>query len=247
MSILKKNVENLYNQLRIPNIRKKVLLLLFISSIICIFIAAIIINYISLPPESGDLRYTWVYYLFLPIPITSLIFGLNSKIIGYSCKKNIIGGYICISFLLLLGSLRFIFLNYRQYDYRLIQDLGDEITFKFPSGKIVTNVTDYSVIHSSKIHSYSLAYFYNSNELTVFEEELAKSIKWTDINNSAMKEIEPIMTKNREGNYYLIYIKELKAFNELPEKNGVYDAYYLIYNTYDNKLQIYDYTFNYSS
>ena len=243
MDFLRKIYFRIHGLMRETNIRKKILLFLFIASIAVIFLAATIIEKMSL--GSGDLRYTWIYYLFLPVPIASLSLGLKYKTIGYSCKKNIVGGYICITILLVFGSYKYIFGNYRQYDYKLIYDIGNELLFEFPEGDIVTNTTNFNIDFYSEINSYSLVYFNESDELKIFENEVQKSNKWTNVNTSQMRSIEPISIDGTKGNYYLIYIKELKIFNELPKQTGEYNAYYLVYNIDENKLRIYDYSFNY--
>lgn len=243
MDFLRKIYFRIHGLMRETNIRKKILLFLFIASIAVIFLAATIIEKMSL--GSGDLRYTWIYYLFLPVPIASLSLGLKYKTIGYSCKKNIVGGYICIAILVFFGSYKYIFGNYRQYDYELIKKLGYEISIDFPNGEIVTNTTNFSVDSYSEISSYSLIYFKEITEIEKFEETIKESKKWSAINTSQLRSIEPIYIDDDDGNYYLIYIKELDTFNQLPMQSGIYTAYYLVYNKNENKLRVYDYSFEY--
>ena len=50
----------------------------------------------------------WVFFLFLPLPVSSVIFGYYLKKNGYFYKKNVIIGYIMAIFLCLYGAFSFL-------------------------------------------------------------------------------------------------------------------------------------------
>lgn len=46
----------------------------------------------------------WVFWCWLPIPISSIVLGIKYKNLGYKCTKNIIIGFVIGLFLLVYGS-----------------------------------------------------------------------------------------------------------------------------------------------
>lgn len=101
-----------YNKCRIKktniNIDKnknRILILVFWCNILCIPFAYIVTIIVSSYYNLYDLiRYFWIWWLFVPIPITSIILGFKYDVLGYKCKKNIIFGFIILILLLLVGS-----------------------------------------------------------------------------------------------------------------------------------------------
>ena len=51
----------------------------------------------------------WVFFLFLPVPIASIVFGFYLKKKGYKYKKNVVVGIIMAALLCIYGSFNFIF------------------------------------------------------------------------------------------------------------------------------------------
>ncbi len=50
----------------------------------------------------------WIFWLFLPIPVASVIYGFYLKSKGYKYRKNVIAGFIIAALLLIYGSFSFI-------------------------------------------------------------------------------------------------------------------------------------------
>ena len=78
------------------------------ASVFSVFVALILVGAVS----GGDHLYAenmWLFFLFTPIPISSVVFGFVLKSKGYKYKKNIIAGIIMTFFLCIYGSFVFMF------------------------------------------------------------------------------------------------------------------------------------------
>lgn len=83
-------------------------IILFVASLMSIFGALFLVNMVS-TLNGLLLENVWLFYTITPIPITSIIFGFVARSKGYSCKKNIIAGFIMTALLCIYGSFVFIF------------------------------------------------------------------------------------------------------------------------------------------
>lgn len=92
----------------IPSKWKVISNLLFIASLLSIFVALTLVGELS---EANGLfvENMWIYFLITPIPIASIVFGFILKSKGYKYKKNIISGIIMFVLLCMFGSFVFIF------------------------------------------------------------------------------------------------------------------------------------------
>ena len=85
--------------------------LLFILTIACLWLAQIVTYKISMAViHTYDMvRFSWIDWCFLPIPITSVVLGYKYQDAGFKCKKNIIAGYIIGFILAIFGCYWLIF------------------------------------------------------------------------------------------------------------------------------------------
>lgn len=92
----------------VPSKWKVISNLLFIASLLSIFVALTLVGELS---EANGLfvENMWIYFLITPIPIASIVFGFILKSKGYKYKKNIISGIIMFVLLCMFGSFVFIF------------------------------------------------------------------------------------------------------------------------------------------
>ncbi|MBQ7935547.1 MAG: hypothetical protein IJ333_04285 [Clostridia bacterium] len=81
---------------------------LVIASITSVFAALFCISRQLLP--NGDMiEYMWIFFLFIPVPLTSIIYGILRNHNGYQNRKNILIGVIILILLCLYGSFTFMF------------------------------------------------------------------------------------------------------------------------------------------
>ena len=85
-------------------------ILFFVASLCSLFFAIFTISIVAnLYPKFTFVEYTWIFFLFLPIPITSIVIGFLFRARGFRCKKNLIAGFIVAAFLTLYGSVFFLY------------------------------------------------------------------------------------------------------------------------------------------
>lgn len=95
-------------EIQLPSIWKFLSTLLFVVSLLSIFAAIILVSMLS---ETNGRFYEnmWIFYLFSPLPIASVILGYFLKAKGYKYKKNLIVGFIMTFVLCIYGSFAFIY------------------------------------------------------------------------------------------------------------------------------------------
>ena len=96
---------------RDPDLVHAMLIILFMLTIASLWLCQLV-SYkvsVSLIQKYDMVRFSWVYWCFLPIPISSVVLGYKFQREGFKCKKNIIAGYIIGFILAIFGSYWIIF------------------------------------------------------------------------------------------------------------------------------------------
>lgn len=250
MSFFRRLQFKIRNRWHDNNFKKTFLLILFILTIGCLFFPLFLLSMF----ETTSLLFLddmWVFYLFLPIPILSIILGIKYKKIGYRCTKNIVAGCIVGFLLFVYGSFSFGFPSMYIEDYSLVNEIEQKIGFELPdNGEIKTIEWDESSFGEFKIISTSYIKFTDDDEIYDFSLRVKTSDKWVskDMANTYFEMLKPdtILTGVDGESYDLIYIEDLGTYNTLPTVSGEYKVYCLTYNVDTNEMEInyYDYDFN---
>lgn len=238
--MIKSNMDIIIKRINMrENKRKKIqdkLFILFIINIIVFFIAGDIISMISYNTEC-----MWMMWLWLPIPILSIILGFKYRKMKIKCQKNIISGFIIAFLLLLFGAFTFIFPT---EDYQKILKIENIINIDLPNEGIYT-ITKWND-ESLKCNILHEVYFEDKGYL---EKELKKSNTWIlkdNITSNLETFISPLLVcKENEKCYYSIYFEELKEYNIIPDKKETYHIYAMMYNQENNSLKISEYDYEY--
>lgn len=82
--------------------------LLFTTSLLSLFLALYWVMALS-NANNLFIENMWIFFLMIPIPLASAIFGFIMKFKGYKYKKNVIIGIIMTIIMLIYGSFTFIF------------------------------------------------------------------------------------------------------------------------------------------
>lgn len=151
---------------------KKIAFILFFLSLSAPLIAFSLSTYIgetSIFGIGGAIKYSWIFLLFIPIPISSIIlaFTLMHKKLKY--KKNLIAAFISLPLLIIFSTYRIVYSNMYSYDNSKIIDIEKKINISLPDNvKIVTNtITNLSYVKIS-----------NLQNKEIFEENIKKSEFW---------------------------------------------------------------------
>ncbi len=253
MSFWRKMKIKIHNRWNDNHFKRTFLLLLFWLSIASLFIGINLSNYLSqITNDLTEYKYMWVLLLFLPIPIASIVFGKKYKKMGYSCKKNIVGGAIMTFLLCIYSYFTIFYFAHKDYlfdDYSYLTKLEEKIHFDFPKqGKIFTSKLEKIIMPSYQMIATSTVEFHNQEEIRDLEKRIQSSNMWTNYNTTILQSIEPTIYIERDNNdiYYLIYIENFDTVNEIPPQSGEYKTFCFMYDMNENVLNIYEYYLKFS-
>ena len=92
----------------IPNKWRVISIVVFVASLLSIWGALALVGAVS-SANSLPVENMWLFFLFTPIPLASVVFRFVLKSKGYKYKKNIIAGIIMTFFLCIYGVFTFLF------------------------------------------------------------------------------------------------------------------------------------------
>ncbi|MBQ9797895.1 MAG: helix-turn-helix transcriptional regulator [Clostridia bacterium] len=226
---------------------KNVSILLFILSICTIWGALIGVAILS-GINQAMTENMWVFFLFLPIPIASIVFGFYLKKKDYKYKKNVIVGFIMAALLCIYGSFTFIFANVYSHNDEPIQNVEQLLDIDIPTHSRI-NTQDWTKgtqsIPRGYIYSTSDIYFDNII-VAEFEKNLSSDTKWISTIPNDMVGITSYFCDIQTSDYYIIYNKDTKEFNKLPNESGTYVFINILYNAENNIMKLVEYQIEYT-
>ena len=220
--------------------------LLAIFSILSIFgamiCAAFLINSNHLQTDN-----MWVFFLFTPIPIASIIFGCWSKKKGKKHKGNVIIGIIMTVLLCLYGSFTFIFANTFTHDDGPILRIEELLSIDIPE-HVQINTQDWTKGTQSTsrgyIYSTSDVYF-DEDAVHAFEYSMLYDYRWINVIPNDLVGVTSAFCDSRSYDYFIIYNVDTGEFNQLPTYNGLYRFINVLYNAQSNTMKIVEYEIEY--
>ena len=222
-------------------------ILLFVLSI-CTILGALIGVAILSGINKATVENMWVFFLFLPIPIASIVFGFYLKKKGYKYKKNIIVGFIMAALLCIYGSFSFIFANFYSHTDEPIVKAEQTLGIDIPQHSRI-NTQDWTTstqsIPRGYIYSTSDIYF-DDRAVEQFEKDISNDTRWlSDIPNDIVG-ITSYFCDIQASDYYIIYNKDTGEFNKLPSEGGTYVFINVLYNAKSNTMKIVEYQIEYT-
>ena len=212
-----KNKDKLINTLMI---------ILFVITLCCLWGALWSVTVIDeINPQHGFnfTKNTWVFWCWLPIPLTSIILGFIFNNKGFKCTKNIVAGFI-IGFLLLIYGAFSLFPTFSQ-DYSKINNYKKYIAASIPNnGELEIqnwgtyfdeDKTEYTIINA----------YYDKEDVSKLVTSIEKSENWilsTKI-ASKLKILLPSEFKSNDDTYYSVYNKTTNEYKEIPNKTCEYE------------------------
>ena len=226
---------------------KVISILLFVLSICTIWGALIGVAILS-GINQAMTENMWVFFLFLPVPIASIVFGFYLKKKGYKYKKNVIVGAIMAALLCIYGSFTFIFSDiYSHSDYPIV-NAEQMLKIDIPEHSRI-NTQDWTKgtqsVPRGYIYSTSDIYF-DDTAVEQFEKNISNDAKWiSDIPND-MVGITSYFCDIQTSDYYIIYNKDTGEFNKLPSESGTYVFINVLYNAESNTMKLVEYKIEYT-
>lgn len=230
---------------------EKLLFILFILVIFSIWGAVGIFNFVTKDEISAlYVNNMWIYFLFLPLPVLSIVLGFRYRKFGLNTTKNIVGGFIVGFLFLAFGSFSFV-IPTGEIDYKNIQSYRDILSVSPPSNGVLIQERYKKYFDSDKINVVVTKAFYREKDnVTEFLNEIQKSGYWiyADKINQEFRRMLPLPMKTQCDNcYYLVYNADSKEYNKFPENFGKYHIYAVLYNLEEKLLEINDFDYIYSN
>jgi len=169
--INKKNNIKVFN--KAPNNNIKIfMIILFIITILSLWGALYSCGLIGVISKNtygfNMVKYMWIFWLWLPIPILSIILGFKYKKQGLKCTKNIVAGFIIGVLLLVYGSFSFIFKDFNDFTNSIFVITQDE--------------------HTDEINYYEINYKFNTREINEFDSEVEEIFNTRNCFDSFIKD-----------------------------------------------------------
>ena len=226
---------------------KIISILLFVLSICTIWGALFVVSILSAINQTMN-ENMWVFFLFLPIPIASIVFGFYLKKNGYKYKKNIIVGFIMAILLFMYGSFTFIFADMYSHSDEPIINAEQMLSIDIPQHSRI-NTQDLTMGTQSIPREYVFYIsdiYFDDTAVEQFEKNISNDTKWiSDIPND-MVGITSYFCDIQTSDYYIIYNKDTNEFNKLPSASGTYVFINILYNAENNTMKLVEYQIEYT-
>ena len=183
------------------------------------------------------------FFVFTPIPLLSIIYGIYQNKKGYRNKRNIITGAIVLAFLCIFGSFVFMFSGYSYSDYREITKWEEIIGVDLPEN--ADNLIQYEdkISHGEKVHYHEKSNAQFTDEDAVdFLKQISKDERWAKEFSDNVPVCLPDNIFWPNFDYHFLYNQTTGEVNTVPKESGKYRFVYFKYMEEDCVLEIEDYT-----
>lgn len=228
---------------------KIILLVIFLLTLFSVYGAILTVN-IAAKNDIGilSIKKMWMFWLWLPIPIISIILGFKYKDTEIKCIKNIVAGFVVGFLLFVFGFFTFLFPTITK-DYNKINNYKEIVKVKLPKSGVLTQAHYNTMFDNDKTDfTITRAIYNNSKDTQQLEKLINKSEYWEKFSNinSELKVMLPSQLQNlNEKNYFLIYNEDTNEYNRLPNSQGKYHIYIVIYITNEQTLEINDFNYKF--
>ena len=220
---------------------KTLSIILFVVSLLSIIGALALVGVVS-NKNNLFVENTWLFFVFTPIPIASIVFGVILKY-----KKNIIVGIIMLVLLCIYGSFSFIFANIYEHSDEPILKIEQTLGIDLPTHKQITTQDWTKGMQSTSggyIYSSSDIYF-EKNQVEEFENQIAIDERWLSAMPNELIGIATPFGDTGMYDYALIYNVDTSEYNELPQNSGTFRFINILYNAQHSQMKIIEYDIDY--
>jgi hypothetical protein len=231
-------------QIKNPEILKKIMTILFILNCICIPLALYTVNLANAGAQGFHfLKKAWIFWLWLPVPISSIVLGIKYKKIHASFDKNILSGVIVGIFLLIFGCFCFFQIN---QDYDKIYSYEEVLNITLPSeGELY--IQKYDTYFDDMKDFVKIDAYYDSDDCIEMNKLITTNQNWISKDElpSELRIFIPSTLVGNETSYFSIYNKTLDIYNSVPDESGEYLICVMMFDKENKHLEINEYSFSY--
>lgn len=214
---------------------------LFLASLLSILIALDLVHIVS-NKNMLFVENFWLFFLVIPIPIASIVFGIRCK-----HKKNLIIGIIMTALLCLFGMFSLIFANIYDHSDTAIRKIEQTVGIDIPEHKQISTqdwTKGTQSVSRGYIYSTSNIYFDHA-AVEEFEKQLVSDDKWLSSIPSDMIGITSSINELGIYDYVLIYNVDTAEYNILPSNSGKFRFVSILYILENNQMCIVEYDIDY--
>ena len=189
----------------------------------------------------------WVFFLFTPLTIASIILGVYLKQRGKKYKKNLIAGIVLSVILCLYGSFPFIFAGIYSHDEQPILRVEERMRIDIPEYKQITTMdwTKGTQTTSRGYIYYTSDVYFDESAVEAFEIYIRSDYRWIGVIPNELVGITSSFCDYPGYDYFSIYNLDTGVFNQLPSKSGRYQFINVLYNSKSNVMKIVEYEIAY--
>ena len=222
---------------------KALSIVLFVLSIASLYFGVMGMA-IATNPLRPSLSGIWTCFLFLPLPVASLVFGIVAKARGYRFRKNQIVAFVMIPVLCFLGLLSFAAGPYVDP----VEKTEEVLQMELPRWESVRafrngNGTDLGVgtlFYEGEIE-------FSPHSVKDFEEALAKDPRFVSELSTELFSLrvsaDPALLLYSDAELYFLYNVDTGEYNTLPAESGTYRFYFVMYDADRAWLYLGEYDF----
>ncbi len=206
---------------------------LTVLSLLSIYLAYWVVSLIS-ATSLTSLKNTWVLYLFIPLPLALIIFGLIKKKHGFRHKASIAVGVTMVILLAVFGSFRFIFFDSYDFENSLVTMAETETGIDLPD--------DYLEIASKSYGDSSMTtMILDAAQTAQYVRCVEEDGRWLSELPDSLLEISSSAGYYYTEGYSLLYCCETARFNEPPDVGGTYRFIQLNFNPERQDITLMEY------
>lgn len=213
-------------------------------------IASVYFGFIGMMLSTSPLRPSvsglWICFLFLPLPLASLIFGIVAKVRGFRFRKNWIIAYVMIPVLCFLGLLS---LSARPYA-NPIEKAEEALQMDLPrrkSARVLCNSDGTPAGWGTLFYEGEIEF--DPHAVGAFEAELAKDPRFvtelSDELHSLRVSLDPEILLFGGAEFYSLYNADTGEYNTLPTEAGTYRFTFVMYDADGAWLYLGEYEYTY--
>lgn len=199
-------------------------------------------------PLRPSLSGLWTCFLFLPLPLASLIFGIVARVRGYRFRKNQIVAFIMIPVLCLLGLLSFSAGPYVDPIEKAEGVLQMELP-RWESARVLRNSDGISAGWGTLFYEGEIEF--DPHAVGAFEAELAKDPRFvtelSDELHSLRVSLDPEILLFGGAEFYSLYNADTGEYNTLPTEAGTYRFTFVMYDADRAWLYLGEYEYTYET
>lgn len=223
-------------------------LILFFAAICSLFLAATTV----LPATGGrGTELMWLFYLFIPIPLSSLIFGIYATKKGFKATKNIVIGILMSFILFMFGNFSFLFNNMMLDDPGLYIETEELTGIDLPEYTMIAT-NRWKDSWTDKMRGNSSIRLLTSSEVLItnlssesFRSRLLRDDRWLSEIPDELKDIASANSNNMYKEYILIFNVNTGEYNTPPAENGCYRFINIVFKPEFDSISIVDYEIEY--